>query len=230
MEKIKDRRSFDTIAIVSAYFCEDWLEDRIRNLLEQERPVTPVIVCQDGSHEAAIARKYNDRCLLYITQDIPTVYAAWNYALTFPSNYVIIANSDDKMAKFATKKMGDFLDNNPDVGLVYADSVIVAEPHGDPIGYLDLREPDTDLLEGCYIGHYPMYRHSLHDQFGLYDEKYKIAGDYEFWLRLQKNGVKFHHLKERLGEFWYRGDNLEFVLKDRNVWESAKIKRQYGKQ
>jgi hypothetical protein len=215
-------------AIVSAYYCEEWLDNRIRNLLEQTRPVTPVIVCQYHSKEQMIAARYKE-CNVYLTHDIPTVYDAWNKALEFESDYVIIANSDDLMANFAIDKMAAILDLNPQIGLVYADSVIVKEQHGSPVSYLDLRDPDSDLYDGCYIGHFPMYRASLHKEHGFYDERFVVAGDYEFWLRLQRADVMFHHIKERIGEFWDRGDNLEFQKADRMVWEQAKIKRLYGR-
>jgi hypothetical protein len=214
-------------AIVSAYYCEDWLENRIKNLLDQARPVTPIIVCQKGSQEEAIAIGFPG-CKIYTTPDIPTVYKAWNLALSFESDYVIIANSDDKLAKFATQKMAAILDETPEIGLVYANSTIVKEQYGEPVGYLDLRDPDYDLLEGCYIGHFPMYRRELHDKYGLYNEQYKIAGDYDFWLRLQKAGVNFCHITEYLGEFWDRGDNLEFAKNDLMIWEQARIRRAHG--
>lgn len=213
-------------AIVSAYYCEDWLENRIRNLLDQARPVIPVIVCQNGSAEHGIATNYQ-QCKVITTDDIPTIYNAWNKALEVESDYVIIANSDDKLAKFATYKMAGILDENPEVGLVYADGVVVTEEYGEPRGYLDLGT--GDLYNGCYIGHYPMYRTSLHDLYGAYDESYEIAGDYEFWMRLQRRGIKFYHLKEYLGEFWDRGDNIEFAKSDKLIWEQARIRRKHGK-
>ena len=219
-------------AIVSAYYCEEWLDNRIRNLLEQTREVTPIIVCPVGSKEHQIASKYKE-CKIFTPllppHLVPNVYEAWNMALTFESDYVIIANSDDLLRNNAVEIMAGTLDENPGVSLVYADSVVVKEQHGDPVGFLDLRDPDNDLYDGCYIGHYPMYRSILHKIYGLYDTSYDIAGDYEFWMRLQRAGVLFTHLKYRLGEFWDRGDNLEFRKADRLIWENAKIKRFYGR-
>lgn len=215
-------------AIVSAYYCKDWLENRIEDLLVQTETPSVIAVCQEGSEEYKILSRFP--VTIIPTPDIPTVYWAWNKAIrNSVSPYIFIANSDDRLLNHdVLANFANLLDENPEIGLVYADQSVVTEEYGEPIGAYDLRDPEADLLEGCYIGSAPMYRRSLHDQFGMYNEMYQIAGDYDMWIRFQQGGVKFHHIKERLTTFWDRGTNIEFAKRDRLIWENARIRRKWS--
>ena len=43
----------------------------------------------------------------------------------------------------------------------------------------------------CLPGPNPVWRRSVHDSCGYFDENYKFAGDWEFWLRLVRSGSIF---------------------------------------
>ena len=52
-----------------------------------------------------------------------------------------------------------------------------------------------------------MWRRSVHDEHGLFSERYRIAGDYEFWARIAQTHsfAAVHpllHLPEALGVFY----------------------------
>jgi hypothetical protein len=64
-----------------------------------------------------------------------------------------------------------------------------------------------------------MIRKEVLDHYGTYDEDFKRAEDYELWLRLLKQGIKFANLREplvryRLAKTSKRdSENWEFNLK-----------------
>ena len=37
----------------------------------------------------------------------------------------------------------------------------------------------------------PMWRRTLHDKYGMFDESYRSAGDWEMWLRAASQGSQF---------------------------------------
>lgn len=210
-------------AIVSAYYCADWLDRRMLNLMEQHVEITAA--CQSGSEEEKILLKYP--CKIIRTTDVPTIYQAWNIMVdTVKTDYIIIANSDDRLANFATQKMVKVLDENPDVGLVYSDVSVILNPDSEPVAVWQFE--GGDLLNGCYVGPAPMYRTSLHKLYGMYPADYHVAGDYFYWLLLQENGVKFHCIHEPLVIFWDRSNtdfpNLEYRERNRQKWEGARIR------
>jgi hypothetical protein len=58
---------------------------------------------------------------------------------------------------------------------------------------------DADCLPHCM----PMWRRSLHDRFGYFDEQsYGPIADWEFWVRCASEGTHFRLVREPLGLYW----------------------------
>jgi hypothetical protein len=53
-----------------------------------------------------------------------------------------------------------------------------------------------------------MWRKSLHDELGLFDEDFETAGDYEFWLRCAAAEKKFYKIKDPIVAYYYSPDGL----------------------
>jgi len=214
-------------SIISAYFCDDWIDGRVTNLLEQSEVPAIVAVCQKGSKEDEILSKFPE-VIRINTPDIPTVYKAWNLALRcVQTEFVNIANSDDRLDVNAIKEMCNALQENPDVGLVYPDCHVVYELNGEYVGEL-VADDGQSLLSGCFVGPVPTYKRELHELYGYFPEDYIVAGDYWEWLNFQAHGVKFMHIHKKLGVFYDRRynpsieNNIEYKFSNRTVWESAR--------
>jgi len=52
--------------------------------------------------------------------------------------------------------------------------------------------PGSFLLHD-FIGAQPVWRRSLHERIGMFDESFEVVGDYEFFLRAASKGCKFIH-------------------------------------
>lgn len=206
-------------AIISAYFCEEYLEGRIENLRAQTLRPQIVTVCEWGSPEYKIAEELweePDVVVAMPDNTTPTIYAAWNEGIKASTGeFVTNANSDDRLASYAIAKLAQELDKRPEAGMVYADVDIVEDLEGGfdsawREGYFRWAEGGhKELLQQCFLGPMPMWRKSLHEKFGYFDPDFRSAGDYEFWLRLSKAGVKFYHLREALGIYLRRDDQAE---------------------
>ena len=48
-----------------------------------------------------------------------------------------------------------------------------------------------------------MWRKELHERYGVFEEKYKSAGDWEFFLRCAFDNVKFQKLNDVLGLYYF---------------------------
>lgn len=209
-------------AIVSTYNAERFLRGCLDDLLAQTL-VPEIIVVNAGSKqdEAHILRQYLERgvALKIITSLREPLYTSWNRAVRLATgDYVTPANTDDRHAPDALERLAAELDAHPEVGLVYADCRVTdtenatfgGEYHvSKEVPYTNgsLVWPDFEarrLLDYCYVGPQFMYRRALHEPFGLFDESYLLAGDYEFALRLAAGGVQFRHVPQILGLF-YRG-------------------------
>jgi GT2 family glycosyltransferase len=220
-------------AIVSAYFCESYLEGRLENLALQDIPKEIVVVCQEKSREHAIALKAGNECAdirIITTADIPTVYGAWNLALrSTEAEYLTSANSDDRHYPGALRKLVEALDRNPKIAIAYSNVDMVRNVDGPPDGKFEFMKGGMKELFwlGCFLGPMPMWRRSLHETYGEFDPSFTVAGDYEFWMRIASKGEKFYKVDDVLGSHLERPDALEHKSPVKTTWEIARAKFAY---
>ena len=201
-------------AIVSLYKAERFITGCLEDLIAQtlfKLGHQEIIVIDSGSpeNESAIVAGYLARFpaqIKFLRTERETIYKAWNRGIQLArGNYLTNANADDRHRPDALEVMANHLEQNAEIALIYANCDVTTVENGQ-FGETrvtgQFRWPDFDpthLFEICYVGPQPMWRRSLHDQYGLFDSSYRSAGDYEFWLRLVANGERFLHIPETLG-------------------------------
>lgn len=220
--------------LLSTYYDLPLLRGRLDNLLTQsEVDMELIFIAQSQSKELPIMDDWlkgkTIKTRILITGNIPTLYKAWNKGIKVASGeYITNVNTDDRLYPGALQKMIDVLDNEPDIGVVYPDVHRVATIDGEPFGTYTWAEGDIDvLLRGCFLGPMPMWRKSLHDEYGMFDDRMHSSGDYDFWLRLAKAGVKMKRIPEPLGRYFDRKENIEHREPIRTVWETANARSRY---
>lgn len=193
-------------AIVSAYYAKDFIRARLDNLFSLDPRPEVIVVAQHGSVEAEIAKTYDVTWIL--TPDIPTIYAAWNMAIKAANgDYITNANCDDIVYPGSYAHMEDALEFNKDIAIIYGDNHInngiIQTTHRRNYG-------DYEFLKTCcFVGPMPMWRISLHDKYGYFNEDFNICGDYEFWLRVASHGEFIHHTTHIIGEYRKRQESIE---------------------
>jgi len=90
----------------------------------------------------------------------------------------------------------EILNRNPEVDLVYS-GIFISKKENETfitrssnvcISY----EPFApERMVRCLPGCNPMWRKSMHENYGFFDESFKVAGDWEMWCRGVEGGVKF---------------------------------------
>ena len=217
-------------AIVSTYNSEQFFKGCIEDLLAQtlwKKGELEIVIINAGS-------KQNEAYYLkeYIRQGIPLtiitslrepLYTSWNRGIKIAKGgYITNANTDDRHTPDAYEMLAETLDDNPEIGLVYADALVTPTPNAMWGGDYELNAeapyeegvlgwPDFDpllLTQYCYMGQAPMWRKSLHEQAGYFDETFMIAGDYEMWLRMVSCGVKMQRVNDILGLFFWHPNQL----------------------
>ncbi|MBM4145211.1 MAG: glycosyltransferase [Nitrospira sp.] len=231
-------------AIVSAYNSEKFMRGCLEDLVNQtlyEKGELEIIVVDSGSQENEhvivneFRQKYNN--ILYIrTEKRETVYAAWNRGIKSASGkYVTNANTDDRHRKDALEVMAYELDSNPDIALVYCDQIITETENETfdkctPAGYLNWPDYNRAQLFHCpCVGPQPVWRKSLHDEFGYFDESLKIAGDYDWWLRVSEK-YPFRHVPDLLGLYFLSPHGIESANEKLSYLEAGKVRKLYGER
>ena len=217
-------------AIVSAYFAKDYLNNRIINLFGAKGvDVEPIVVCQAGSDEDMIASRYDVKVIR--TLDIPTVGKAWNMGIRESTgDYITTANSDDRYLIGGLKRMVEVLDEHEEIGLVFAQVDIDDGHEVVPWKRIDNKTGEIEdilavLKRRCIVGPMPIWRKSIHDEVGLFDEKFVVASDYDMWLRMAGEGVRFYYINESCGVYMKRWNSLEHRHPIETRTESQEIRK-----
>ena len=59
------------------------------------------------------------------------------------------------------------------------------------------------MLRGNLPHNNPMWKRTLHDKFGYFNENYRSASDWEFWLTCVVGGSKFVKCDNPLGVYYF---------------------------
>jgi len=72
-----------------------------------------------------------------------------------------------------------------------------------------------------------MWRKSLHNELGYFDESLACSGDWDFWLRVSSR-YKFKHITECLGLYYYNREGIEHGRRIHSWYERYMVGRRYG--
>jgi len=180
--------------------------------------------------------KYPDNIIYKRLEEDPGIYGVWNMAIKDATGeFVTNVNCDDRRAPWALQEQASVLVNNPKIGLVYTDSYVVHEPN---VLYENV-PPATQrynfeqfsqeaMLRGNLPHNNPMWRRSLHKEHGYFDEKYRSAADWEFWLRCAFNGEEFKKCGDILGVYYFNPKGVSTNEENKN-WKQEEEKEVFKK-
>jgi pentatricopeptide repeat protein len=226
--------------IVSTYNSEKFIRGCLEDLEDQTiADKLEIIVVNSGSqqNEENIVKEFQQKYdnIKYIkTEQREGIYSAWNRAVKVAQGiFLTNANTDDRHRHNALEIMAEALQANPDVALVYGDQIYTDTPnatfekhHATKM----VKRPEYSferLLFGCCVGSQPMWRKSLHDEFGYFDDTLTCAGDWDFWLRIAKK-YQLKHIPEFLGLYYHNEDGIEHGRKIHSLYERYAVGNRYG--
>ena len=210
--------------VVPAYNYGRYLPDALESVLSQTLQDWECVVVDDGSTDdtPAVVAAYvaRDSRFRYLRQANGGPAAARNHALrTSSGNYVQLLDADDRLAPEKLRIHASFLDANPDVDLVYSLATFfrTEEPHRilhSLHGHLSrpLLQKVNDAGEALErlqefnitppVG--VLFRRSVTDRVGLFNEASRGCEDWDFWLRCAIAGCRFRFLPSEQGLAYIR--------------------------
>ena len=206
--------------LVSAHESEAFMQECLEDLEGQTIADQLEIIVVDAASpqdEGRIVKAFQKRYRNIDYIRTPTrigVYAAWNLAVRRArGRYITPFSTNDRLRADAYEILSKNLDEYPEVSLVYGDTYVTDLPHQTFEQHRRTgvcKWPDYSyeyLLAHCAIGPHPMWRRTLHDTVGLFDESYIALGDQDFWIRV---GAQHHmlHIPMVTGLYWRSPDGL----------------------
>lgn len=237
------KNRFKVSAIISTYNSEKFMRGCLQNLVEQtlykSQELEIIVIDADSQeNEQLIVKEFQanySNIFYHRTSERETIYSAWNIGIKMARGlYITNTNTDDRHRGDALEVMMEYLDMRPEVSLIYADQLITTVANETfvtteadrrwnwpPYSY-------TQLQQGCCMGSQPMWRKSLHEKYGYFNEDFHCAGDYEFWLRIGSKGEKMFLIPEILGLYYFNSQGLEHGMPSRAKEECDSICDQYN--
>jgi len=180
--------------VIPAYEAAGTIGDAIRSALSQAHPAHEVIVVDDGSTDdlEGALHPLRDQVTL-IRKDNGGAASARNAgAAAATGDFLAILDADDAYHTRRLQALADLASSRPDLDLVTTDARFVVDGEGvgtflahNPFPVEDQR---TAILESCFVGGWPAVRLSRLRAIGGFDESFRIASDWDCWLRLILSG------------------------------------------
>ena len=205
--------------LVSIYNSGEWIESRLNNLLQMTQNIDAEIICinadsPDPLDHSVPSSMQSDKIKYFKCPARIGIYDAWNDAIRISNaQYLANANTDDISGPFLYKSLCDFLDSNNNYGVAYSSWYSIGYhqrtwTESASCGVVCPGHFNGDFDVG-QIGHFPVWRKSLHDTVGYFDGSLTALGDADFWSRVYfKTNSGFHWCNMPLAAYrWRDGQN-----------------------
>jgi glycosyltransferase involved in cell wall biosynthesis len=189
--------------IIPAYNYGHFIAETIDSLLAQTYRDFEIIIIDNGSTDEtqAVLKNYNDKRVICIRQENHGVSHARNTGLKIAKGkYILFLDADDLIEKRKLETSVAFLEKNTDLDLVYSDMRYFksgninelfyeysCDPNGKPwMKYISGK--GKELVKTILYGNFmvicsPVFRRSLLEQCGYFNEELLANEDWELWLR-----------------------------------------------
>lgn len=224
--------------IVSLYNAEKFIGGFMDNVMDQvglEDYQILLLDARSSDKTAEIISQYNHPSLEYVLLDSKlSIYDTWNKGVELSKAPILTNwNADDRRKFNSLETQLVFLENNPQIDVSYGHIAWSYKPNEkfEDANIYDLY-PCYDvtaqtMMENNSPHCMPMWRESLHERFGLFDNSYPTAADFDFWMRCLEGGAKFQKLYETVGLYYYNPNGLSTNAQSSNIKEGAVIKEKF---
>lgn len=215
-----------------------YLQRGLDKILESDYPNIEVIVMDGASTDDTVLllQSYGSRITKWISERDGGEYAALNKGILLSTgDYIMHFTDDDIVIPASLKSVGQYLINNPDTEIIFAQVNLWREIGGSTVQfgvtqYLDQKALDPRRYfrraagpptQGAFVSR------QLYERIGLYKTDYVIS-DYEFWARAIHAKARIALLPDVVADYHYTGENTVLTLAHRIRRDHVRIASVYG--
>lgn len=207
--------------------CSSQIERTCRSIISQTYSNFEWIVIDGNSEDGTleILEKHKDTIAYLISEKDSGIYEAMNKGIKQSrGEYIVFLNAGDTFYNQHTlETMSRFF--GPD--LLYGQTIKSDGKTNELVSYPE--SLSEDYLFNYTLSHQSTYFHkNVFLKYGLYDEFYKIAGDYELYARLIKEEkFSYRYIEEPLSIFYLDGISNNPLFRDRMKLEQHTLRLKY---
>ena len=217
--------------VLPTYNGEKYLSSSIQSILKQTFQDWELIVVNDCSTDQTpdIIKKYiekDNRIKVINNESNQKLPKSLNIGFSQATGkYLTWTSDDNEYYPDALNKMYHFLENNTDIGMVYANCLVVSKDKKDKYwGYLDATPENllkTNVCGACFL-----YKKVLADRIGEYNEPLFLAEDHDYWLRMRLQ-CKIERIPEVLYLYRKHDKNLSATYKKEAFFRDIELISSY---
>jgi len=175
--------------IIATYNCKDGLVKTLDELEKQTYKNFEVIVVDGNSQDGTVGvlKEYDEKISFWISEKDGGIYDAWNKGLRYSlGSWVCFLGAGDYFVENGIARYVEEINKSKNTLYVSARSKLYNNTRTiRTIGRKWEWERFRRFMCVCHAG--SMHNIELFNKYGVFNSRYKVAGDYELLLRAQKN-------------------------------------------
>lgn len=187
--------------VVPSYNQGAFIERTLASILNQSEAAEETVVFDGGSTDETVSvlRSFEDR-VRWVSRRDGGQAAAVNQGIQNTDGDIIgWLNSDDVYYPNTLAKVREFFVSHPEIDVVYGDANFIDECDAEIGTYPTEAWSPNRLISRCILSQpATFFRRRVVCERGMLDERLHYCMDYEYWLRLASEGVKFAYLPHTL--------------------------------
>jgi GT2 family glycosyltransferase len=214
--------------VITAYQAAETIATAVESALAQTRPAEEVVVVDDGSTDDLLGAlaPYRDRIELVRRENGGGAAARNTGAQAAKSDFMAVLDADDAYHPRRLEAIAAMARERPEFDLVTTDARLVAR--GESAGTFAAYTPfvwegqRTAIFETCFVGGWPAIRLSRLESIGGFDESFRIAYDWDCWLRTILDGGRAGFVAEPYYDYVVHSGSLS-SSRAPSLWERARL-------
>ena len=175
------------------------------------------------NHKNVVYKKLNYRATVMETENMAIKMAS--------GDFIAQACVDDRHSPHYLETLAKHLHYSSDIDLVYTDCYQTTKPNetfennssnGNFYEHSRNKFSRENMIK-CLPGPMPMWKKSIHDKAGFFNEDLAYAGDWDMFLRMVESGAQFKKVDIPLGLYYYNSEGLSTSnehIKERGLEEA----------
>jgi glycosyltransferase involved in cell wall biosynthesis len=189
-----------------------YLEETIGSVFAQDIPELEYFIVDGGSTDGTleVIRRYADRLAGWVSEKDSGQTEALNKGFARATGDIVgFINADDVLRPGALQAVLKAFAQQPEIDLVYGQVEWIdggGRPTGSHAGDISNLDEALDIYhvwwsERQWVQPEVFYRRTLKERVGVFDERYHLAFDFDFWVRCFRAGAQVARLPELLVQF-----------------------------
>jgi glycosyltransferase involved in cell wall biosynthesis len=198
--------------IIPTYNASKYLRETLDSVLAQTYQDFEVVVVDDGSTDGTveILKSYGDRIRWTVQEHQGQAYALNRGLQIAKGEYFAYFDADDLMRPTKLEVQARYLDEHPDVDLVYGDRYCIEAGRAPVLSKSRPLDPFF-LLQYDYVPRLTvMCRRSSQEKVGPFNGEITGSDDWDMWVRMSEQ-CRMAYLEGALVEYRIHGGNISFT-------------------